>query len=75
VAAVAKPGCRAAGGSECRERGDCHESAQDRAFRQGGERVRPAHGTVFTPHYTSAEPQASTGTCEIHGVFVRERTG
>jgi hypothetical protein len=29
-------------------------------------------GTVFTPYYTSAEPQAGTGTCEIHGVLLRE---
>ena len=37
--------------------------------------IRCPDGTVFTPYYTSAEPQAGTGTCEIHGVFVRERTG
>jgi hypothetical protein len=29
-------------------------------------------GSVFTPYYTSAEPQASTGSCEIHGVLLRE---
>ena len=29
-------------------------------------------GTIFTPYYTSAEPQASTGSCEIHGVLLRE---
>lgn len=33
------------------------------------------NATVFTPYYTSAQPDASTGTCEIHGVFLRERTG
>lgn len=31
-----------------------------------------ADGTVFTPYYTSAEPQRATGCCEIHGVLLRE---
>jgi hypothetical protein len=30
-------------------------------------------GTIFSPYYTSAAPAASTGTCDIHGVFLRER--
>jgi hypothetical protein len=37
--------------------------------------VRLADGTIFTPYYTSAEPQAGTGSCEIHGLFLRERGG
>jgi BNR repeat-like domain len=31
-----------------------------------------ADGTIFTPYYTSAEPQRVTGSCEIHGVLLRE---
>jgi hypothetical protein len=29
-------------------------------------------GTIFTPYYTSAEPRRATGTCDIHGVLLRE---
>ena len=29
-------------------------------------------GTVFVPYYTSAEPRAGTGSCDIHGVLLHE---